>query len=628
MEKQIILKYLKQYLDKHNVEYSKCGVNMIALKKCIYCEQEFSATQIPNNPKIACKNSACKKRYTVIEIAQKVENLTGTEEEILHHIKEDLNINVVTSIDQKNIVELFEFYKENGFDLVPIAKNKKYPIEKDWTNKEHKNPAEWQRWILDGLNIGIKTGVRSGITILDIDQKPIPEEIKKIMGDTLIQESTNGYHLFYKYEKELPKTRIDEFKIDLENDGGQVVIAPSKINEIIRKITVKPVIAMSKELKKLIKSKMTVPRKTMSEELKEDIIEEDFNLGILKKGSRNSSLIRLGGLFRKQLNSSQTEYVINVLNKHACDKPLPRQEINAMARKLEHYSIFDEKELAHKTMEYMKIVEDASRNEIALAIAGSNRGEDKKRIDKALSYLIKEGFLIKKGRSYGIIQKAEWKTDLIDEGKPIDFEVPYFSDMANFNWGDLILIGSKNKKGKTHISMNIVKRLVEQGKVPYYISLETGSRFKKIALQLGLKEGDFKHSFQVDPTRIELEPNAITIIDWLLVIDKSKTDLVFRHLVEQLYKTNGIIICFQQLKEDDGYFAPNMAKQFPALSARYLYDNEDSGEYGYFKVDVVREPKMNIKTYDIPCRYDWETKELKKIEDDERPSQQEEKDKK
>ena len=28
-------------------------------------------------------------------------------------------------------------------------------------------------------------------------------------------------------------------------------------------------------------------------------------------------------------------------------------------------------------------------------------------------------------------------------------------------------------------------------------------------------------------------------------------------------------------------------------------------------IDVIREPKLNIKTYEIPCQYNWETKELK-----------------
>jgi hypothetical protein len=296
------------------------------------------------------------------------------------------------------------------------------------------------------------------------------------------------------------------------------------------------------------------------------------------------------------------------------EKPMDNKAIRAMIRELDKYQIFDEQELAHKVLNYLKDVEEASRNEVALAVVGNNRGEDKKRIDKVLKHLVTEGYLLKKGTRYSVIKKLDWQENLIETGKPVDFKVPYFKNVANFNYGDLLLIGSKNKKGKTHISMNIVKKLVEQGIKPYYISLETGSRFAKIALQLGLKEGDFYHAFCSDPTKIELEPNAVTIIDWLLIVDKSKTDLVFRHFVEQLYKTNGFLICFQQLKQDDQYFAPNMAMQFPALSARYIYDTEDDGEYGQFKVDVVREPKIKIKTYNVPCHYDWETKRLETTE--------------
>ena len=59
--------------------------------------------------------------------------------------------------------------------------------------------------------------------------------------------------------------------------------------------------------------------------------------------------------------------------------------------------------------------------------------------------------------------------------------------------------------------------------------------------------------------------------------------------------------------------------QFPALSARYIYDTEDSGEFGKFQVDVVREPKLRIKSYEIPCCYDWETKQLRIITENEIP---------
>ena len=70
----------------------------------------------------------------------------------------------------------------------------------------------------------------------------------------------------------------------------------------------------------------------------------------------------------------------------------------------------------------------------------------------------------------------------------IDFKVPYFQDIAVLNWGDMLLLGSKAKYGKTTISMNFVKSFVEQGVKPYYISLETGSRFIKTAIKLRLND--------------------------------------------------------------------------------------------------------------------------------------------
>lgn len=613
MYKHIIRTYIIPYLQKFKIKVKR----PLDAFDCIFCKAKKSAKILPGSYNYDCFNCKPKtkaKYYNIIDVVRQLEKFPGTEEELYQHIRKLFDIKTLTKKDEQDLDTFLDFYVKNKFDLVPVAHNQKCPVEKEWTKKTHLDKEEWMGWLANNLNLGVKTGEKSGVIIIDIDQKPIPEDIKKIMGETLMQETTKGYHLFYKYDKDFPKTRIDDYKIDIENNGGQVVIYPSKINGVERIMTIAPIIQMPSALKKLLLDKITVPRKTQSEQITEEIQTENFKMSLFEEGARNSSLIKLGGVLRKGLNLHQTTYVLNVLNKHN-KKPLPQQEINAMLRKLDHYTKFDEEEISHQILDYLKQVEEASRNEVALAVVGSNRGEDKKRIDKALQHLVIEGYLQKKGTRYGIIKKLEWKENLVETGEPIKFKVPFFHDIANFNWGDLLLIGSKNKKGKTHISMNIVKQLVNQGIKPYYISLETGSRFAKIALQLGLKEGDFRHAFCSDPTKIEIEPNAVTIIDWLLVIDKSKTDLVFRGMVEQLYKTNGLIICFQQLKDNDEYFAPNMCKQFPSLSARYIYDNDEDGEFGQFKVDVVREPKIKIKTYNIACRYDWETKLLERVED-------------
>jgi len=613
MYKEIISRKLFEYLQLKGIKVKKSLVSF----ECPFCKHN-SAVVIPNAYLVNCYYCKPKDKlghfYTIIDLVRKMENLQGTEEEILQYLKELLKVKVMTPIDEKNLEEYLDFYVKNGFDLVPIAKDKKNPIEQNWTNKTHQDKEEWKQWLANGLNIGLKTGTKSNVTIIDIDQKPIPEEIRKLMGTTLIQESSKGFHLIYKYDKDFPKTRIDKYKIDIENDGGQVVIYPSKVNGIERKLKLNIIIEMPKEFKDFLMNQVTIPRKTNSELIKEDIQTEEFKLKLFEEGSRNSSLIKLGGVFRKELNINQTNFVLNVLNKHN-ENPLPQKELNAMIRELDRYTAFDEKELAHKVLEYLKEVEEASRNEVAMAIVGTNRGENKKRIDTVLHYLVKEGYCFKRGNYYCIIKKADWKTELVQIGKPVDFKVPYFYDIANFKYKDMILIGSKNKYGKTHIAMNMVKQFAEQNVVVHYLSLEPTSRFAEIALQLGLKEGDFKWDWCVDPTQIELEPNAVTIIDWLCPKDFAKVDKLFMQFVEQLLKTNGLLIVFMQLKEDDSWFSPNLVNQFPALGAKYLYDNKGNGEYGKFIINPIRDPKIRAKIYEIPCKYDWETKELKRIID-------------
>ena len=634
MIKQIIESKLYDYLKLKNIKITKKGPTQII--DCPICKAEQMCIKIPNIHKFNCH--ACKERLGVFEFAKALEEkYPGTEKEQIHYLKELLGVEAVTEVDEENIDRVLDFYKAHNFDLVPLVKNDKKTVETGWTKKEHKNIEEWKRWIVDGLNIGVKTGTRSGITIIDIDAMPkstkddyyagkLTEQQKKeaiierdkilketlesigYKGDSTLEQYTlGGMHLIYKYIEELPKTRIDEYKIDLENDGGQVVISPSKVDNISRKITLNPIIEMPEELKKLLLSKVTIPRKTASEEIMEDIKDESFNIKAIKSGERNSALCKLGGMFRKQLNSKQTEYVLRVLNKHACESPLPNNEITAMSRKLEHYTGFDENELAHNIIEYLKTVEEANRTEIAMACVSTNRGEDKKRVDRALNYLIQEEILVKKGTRYTNINSLEWSEDLLDTGIPINFKMPYFHGYAGINYGDLIIIGSQNKYGKTHLAMNFVKKLVMQGIKPDYIYNESGGRYAKVALKLGMKNGDFSSAFVADSFDAMLRKDKITIFDWVKPNDFARTDNVFSNLVEKVKKTKGVLICFVQLRTDDSYFAKDQIGQFPAILSRYLYEDE-SGENTKFAIDSMREPLIKGKKWQIPCRYDWDTK--------------------
>jgi phage gp46-like protein len=337
---------------------------------------------------------------------------------------------------------------------------------------------------------------------------------------------------------------------------------------------------------------------------------DESQIQLVGEGNRNNFLIHFGGILRKTLNSQQTTDVLSVVNAKFISPPLPRHEFNTLVGSLDKYIKHEAKDLAVKILEYLRTVGEATARDIKEVA-----GESKEKVDKALAWLVKEGAVIKHRRMFQVVRKADWQESLDASNNRVGFNVPYFYDIAEFNWGDMILLGSKTKWGKTTIAMNIIEQLVRQGVKPYYISSESGSRFGQTAKLLSMKAGDFKWVSMSDATKIELEPNAITIIDWLMIEDKSQTDVVLKHFTDQLVKTNGVLFIFMQLREDNGlWFAQNMAKQYPSLAARYLYDDEKDGSKGKWVVDAIREPKGAVKSSIIPCVYVHKDRRLTRIQ--------------
>ena len=184
---------------------------------------------------------------------------------VLQDIVTTLNLNMVLPTESNDILATYE---TNGFDLVPLVKDLKIPTEKDWLNKEHKSITEWKHWLANGLNIGVKTGKKSNLTVIDIDTATIPEEIKQVMGEVVIQKTPRGWGLFYLYT-DLPTTRIDELKIDILNDGKQCLLTPSITDGQKREFTTSFALKeMPSELKILLEDKLTLPNlKSFSEKL-------------------------------------------------------------------------------------------------------------------------------------------------------------------------------------------------------------------------------------------------------------------------------------------------------------------------------------------------------------------------
>lgn len=154
-------------------------------------------------------------------------------------------------------------------------------------------------------NVGVLTGQRNQITVVDLDFKDIVEDdhifiqkygekFQKFFNTFTVRTPSNGYHLYFKYDPEIKQTQNKDVGIDIRNDGGYVVCPPSSINgkayTVVNDVKLKPIpdefkewlmsilyIKQKKEKVKVEKVKVDVPVLTtydvkMTSDIMKDIL--------------------------------------------------------------------------------------------------------------------------------------------------------------------------------------------------------------------------------------------------------------------------------------------------------------------------------------------------------------------
>lgn len=532
-------------------------------------------------------------------------------------LREDKIIEYLKTTLEIEDVNIFDIYSDYKWSLIPLTTNSKVPIEKSWTQNIHYNKKEWLGWVGSKYNIGLRTDKVSGIIAIDIDTKKIPFDIN--LEEIIYQETKKGYHLVYQYDEDLNilkgnKDLKKDLDIDVRADGNQIVIEPSIVDGFNYKWhnLGKEITKIPDEIKKKLLSYVEEDKKSTQNlpEINIDPIQANImssEINKMREGEgRNNFLISLGGQLRGKFSVEQTGKVLNSISQTFFEPPLPEKELQLILKNLYGYQQRDDLTIEQTIYEYIKQMQtDVTARDIVDSL-NLKRGI----VDKYLSKFVLENKLIRVGWGrYRYREIIEWQEKYPEKKKKIEIAIPYFNDVQDFYGGDMIVVGGQSAIGKTTMAMNIIKRLVDQGIKPYYLYSEAGGRFMNVADALGLKEGSYKFFHHSNPLGIELPLNGVTIIDWLLIGDKSMSDTIFKHLNEEMENKGGLLFIFMQLKEDNGWFAPNMVKQYPALTAKYIYDDEQ-GQKGHFDIDKIRDPKGNYKQRIIPCVYDFNTKIL------------------
>jgi hypothetical protein len=606
--KQQVRSYLKDYLAlkfssiNFNKQYFDCP-----FKSEHTSEVTYPTANISKNNILFCSHPSHIKIGDIFQIVRKVEpDMKDMDDgDIQQYLVDLFKIQTDDHIDI-----LLNKYVEYGFDLVPVAKNEKNPIEKAWQTKSHKNKQEWLEWIDSGLNIGIKTGKLSNILVIDIDADNIPESLKNILPATLIQKTNKGWHFVYKFDESISKTSFDYegVHIDIQGEGGQIVVAPSEINGQKRNWNFHTIEEITSELKAFI-------LKNSKPQTKVETLISDDTIGKIKglEGNCNNTFVKVAGQFRKFMSLDQVEKSLYFINDTMLDSPMQHKALRSMIREIEKYHEADREELSKQILTRLDKVDEVTIRDLVYSLR-----QEQKDIEDTLRDLIDKELIYRKGSKYKVFQKADWKESFITESKLIDFKMPYFDQYATFRNGDMIVIGAKTGIGKSHLALNIIQQLVQQGQFPHYISSEPGNRFSKIAMTLGLQEGQFRWCNHYRPEQIELEDNVITIIDWLLPENYAETDKLYQRFAQQLDKHKGVCIIFCQLNREGEFMAKNMIDWFASLSCKYCHSSTKDKQGNtisdnnntFFQTEKIRESKCGKQYITIPTYYDSETKLL------------------
>jgi putative DNA primase/helicase len=128
-------------------------------------------------------------------------------------------------------------YAEGGIPVFPCNPDKK-PVTahgfKDATTDERQIRAWWQKW--PRAMIGIPTGVKSGIDVLDLDVKPeeyidghefVPNWAD--LSPIVVETPSGGHHVYFQSEGKV-RCSTDAIApgVDTRGEGGYVIAAPSR----------------------------------------------------------------------------------------------------------------------------------------------------------------------------------------------------------------------------------------------------------------------------------------------------------------------------------------------------------------------------------------------------------------
>jgi hypothetical protein len=231
-------------------------------------------------------------------------------------------------------------YLARGWSVIPVEPRGKRPLVA-WLEFQDRlpSPAEVARWFdrWPEANVGIVTGVVSGLVVLDVDARhggaqslvglesahgPLPRTVTVATGG-------GGRHLYFSYPGDVVHNKVGLAPgIDLRGDGG-CVVAPPSLHPGGRRYAWEPGGAPGQARLALLPPWLSqIARPTHGRAGHPLAHWRELTRRRIPEGERNNTITSLAGhLFWHGVDAEVALELLAAWNREHCEPPLPAEEV-------------------------------------------------------------------------------------------------------------------------------------------------------------------------------------------------------------------------------------------------------------------------------------------------------------
>lgn len=508
------------------------------------------------------------------------------------------------SSKEQTILEVALNYREMGFSVLPVQKNKKPYIA--W-EKYQKEIAEvelikqwWERY--PTANVAIVTGEISNLNVIDVDSEQAMNALAEILPDTLVTPTARtprgGWHYYHQSMNGLGNAIGFMENCDFKGNGGYIIAPPSSGYSWLPNLNILEVdpAPLPDSVLKVIKTALSNVQ-TPTESNKEMV---NF-----KKGSRDETIFHLAlslaksGMPRGEVETATLQFA------RSCKPPFPDKE--ALIKVTSAFERLQKREgdltqnVAARIRGYLFDEFDGGVFRISDLRRELGLGDNAYTVARnCIKRMVDQGLVQKHGHQLGCYRVVDRKKKTINwaetEAQASNLLLPgNLHELVTIRNGDLIAFAGFKNHNKTGIAIETVRLNLNNFKVHFFIT-EYRARMKRRLLDFGV---DLNHpnfnAYQMDktdyiPDKIESGPGVLNVIDHLPNLDNFY--LVGKYQDEIHRALDGAIsmITHQKLKPND---LDAIGKSFwritPTLAVTLFWD--DVNEYqGKMKIVKAKEP--------------------------------------